>query len=172
MGGVRVREYDAEDAEAVLQLNQTHLDAVGPLDAERLTWLTDIADRVLVADDADTVAGFVVLIGPDTAYDSPNYHWFLARAPSFLYLDRVVVAPTHRRRGVATALYTAAEELAVPYGAMALEVYAVPPNEGSLAFHAARGYAEVGRLEQSNGNTAAMMSKQLEPCASTRHLNQ
>lgn len=159
---MRLREYDAGlDAEAVLALNQSHLDAVGPLDAARLTELVELAERVLVADDAGTVAGFVVLIGPDTAYDSPNYRWFVAQQPSFLYLDRVVIAPTHRRRKVGTALYAAAEELAAPYGAMALEVYVVPPNEGSLAFHAGRGYVEAGRLEQHNGKTAAMLVKPL-----------
>lgn len=158
---MRLREYDAGDAEAVLALNQSHLDAVGPLDTERLAWLATIAERVLVAEDAGTIAGFLVLVGPDAAYDSPNYGWFVDRERSFLYLDRVVVAPTHRRRGVGTTLYAAAEDLAVPYGAMALEVYAVPPNEGSLAFHAARGYAEMGRLEQSNGKTAAMLVKRL-----------
>lgn len=159
---MQVREYDAErDAETVLELNQSHLDAVGPLDEERLAWLAQIAERVLVADDAGAVAGFVMLIGPDSTYDSPNYRWFVARRPSFLYLDRVVVAPTSRRRGVGTTLYAAAEELATPYGAMALEVYAVPPNEVSQAFHASRGYVEVGRLEQANGKTAAMLVKPL-----------
>jgi len=44
---------------------------------------------------------------------------------------------------------------------MALEVYAEPPNVGSLAFHAAREYVEVGRRVQANGKVAAMFVKQL-----------
>ena len=157
---MQLRDYHPQDAEHVLALNQSNLDAVGPLDPERLPWLVGLADSVLVADDGGTVAGFVVLIGPDSAYDSPNYRWHAERRTS-LYLDRVVVAPTHRRRGVGTLLYDAAEERAVPYGAMTLEVYAEPPNEGSLAFHASRGYVEVGRLEQSGGKVAAMLVKVL-----------
>jgi hypothetical protein len=159
---MQLREYDPRDAEQVLALNQSNLDAVGPLDEERLPWLVDLADQVLVADDDGTVAGFVVLVCPGSAYDSPNYRWHSERRTS-LYLDRVVVAPTHRRRGLGTLLYDAAEERAVPYGAMTLEVYAEPPNQGSLDFHAQRGYVEVGRLEQSGGKVAAMLVKVLEP---------
>jgi hypothetical protein len=164
---MQLREYEPQDAEQVLSLNQSNLDAVGPLDQQRLPWLVDLADSVLVADDDGAVAGFVVLIGPDSRYDSPNYRWHADRRTS-LYLDRVVVAPTHRRRGIGSLLYDAAEERAVPYGAMTLEVYAEPPNEGSLAFHAARGYVEVGRLEQVGGKVAAMLVKILdrEPTAS------
>jgi predicted GNAT superfamily acetyltransferase len=40
-----------------------------------------------------------------------------------------------------------------------LEVYAEPPNAPSLAFHAARGYEEIGRLPQANGKIAAMLIK-------------
>jgi predicted GNAT superfamily acetyltransferase len=41
-------------------------------------------------------------------------------------------------------------------------VYAEPPNAGSLAFHAARGYVEIGRLEQAGGKVAAMLVKVLD----------
>lgn len=157
---MRLREYDEQDAELVLALNQSNLDAVGPLDQQRLGWLVSLAERVLVADDDGAVAGFVVLIGPGSAYDSPNYRWHAQRR-SALYLDRVVVAPTARRRGIGTLLYDAAEELAGPYGAITLEVYAEPPNEVSLAFHASRGYVEVGRLSQEGGKVAAMLVKPL-----------
>ncbi|MEJ7757443.1 MAG: hypothetical protein WKF83_15050 [Nocardioidaceae bacterium] len=49
-----------------------------------------------------------------------------------------------------------------PHGQMALEVYAEPPNEVSLAFHAARGYTEVGRSTQDNGKVSAMFVKPLD----------
>lgn len=159
---MRLRDYDSScDAEAVLALNQTNLDAVGALDEARLARLVGLADQVLVADDDGAVAGFVVLLAPDSAYDSPNYRWFADRGAPFYYLDRVVVTPPHRRRGIGAALYDAAEERATRYGQLTLEVYAVPPNEGSLAFHTARGYVEVGRLAQDNGKIAAMLAKSL-----------
>ena len=45
-------------------------------------------------------------------------------------------------------------------GRLALEVNAEPPNPASLAFHAARGFAEVGRLG-GPGKAVAMLAKDL-----------
>ncbi|MGZ8718539.1 MAG: GNAT family N-acetyltransferase, partial [Aeromicrobium sp.] len=73
-------------------------------------------------------------------------------------LDRIVVAQTHRRLGIASRLYDEIER-ALP---VTLEVYAEPPNGPSLAFHAARGYDEIGRLPQGSGKIAAMFVKKVE----------
>jgi len=156
-----LRTYEQGDAEAVLALNQSHLDAVSPLDPERQAWLVSMCDACLVAEDGGTLAGFVMTLASGTAYDSPNYRWFGERYESFGYLDRVVVASTHQRRGIGRLLYDAVEEHARPLGRMALEVYVEPPNEGSLAFHAARGYTQVGRQRQGNGKVAGMLLKEL-----------
>jgi len=161
VGVVRLRDYDERDAEAVLALNQSNLDGVGPLDTERQRWLVGIASQALVAEDAGEVVGFALVFGPGTDYDSTNYRWFVQRMDDFGYLDRIVVAPAHRRRGIASMLYDAAEDGARPSGRLLCEVYVEPPNEASLAFHAARGYAEVGRLLQANGKTCSMLAKEL-----------
>lgn len=151
-----IRPIETRDLEAVLALNQGNLDGVGPLDAERLAWIVSLADRALVADVAGDIGGFVIALGPGTAYDSPNYAWFEQRFEAHTYLDRIVVAPGHRRTGIASSLYDAIEGSRP----VTLEVYCEPPNEASLAFHAARGYEEIGRQPQSNGKTVAMFVKQ------------
>ncbi|MDQ3629379.1 MAG: GNAT family N-acetyltransferase [Actinomycetota bacterium] len=156
-----LRPYVPGDAGAVLALNQSHPDSVGPLDVRRQAWLVSLADSCLVADVAGELAGFVVTVAPGTAYDSPNYRWFEGTYADFAYLDRVVVAEAHQRRGIGSLIYDAVEERARPRGRITLEVYAEPPNVGSLAFHAARGYVEVGRLAQGNGKVAAMFVKEL-----------
>lgn len=156
-----LRPYEPRDAAAVLALNQSHLDSVGPLDVARQEWLLGLTDACLVVLDGDTVVGFVMTLPPATGYDSPNYEWFSKRYESFSYLDRVVVADTHQRRGIGRLLYDRVEAEARPRGRMTLEVYVEPPNVGSLAFHAARGYLEVGRLEQVNGKVCAMLVKEL-----------
>jgi len=158
---VRLRTYTDDDADAVLDLNQSNLDGVGPLDPDRQRWLVSMADQVLVADDGGTLAGFAFVFGPRSDYDSSNYRWFVERMDDFGYLDRIVVAPTHRRRGIAGRLYDAAEEMARHRGRLVCEVYVEPPNTPSLAFHAARGYREVGRLRQVNGKTCTMLAKEL-----------
>ena len=150
-----IRSIQSSDLDAVLALNQGALDGVGTLDADRLQWLVGLADQALVADVGGDIGGFVITIAPGNTYDSPNYRWFEERFESHCYLDRIVVAPTHRRTGIASILYDRIEAT-LP---VTLEVYAEPPNEVSLAFHAARGYEEIGRLPQDNGKVAAMFVK-------------
>jgi len=159
--GVRLRPYEERDAAVVLALNQSNLDGVGPLDADRLNRLVGMATQSLVADDSGALAGFALVFGPRTDYDSSNYGWFVHRLRDFDYLDRIVVAPSHRRRGIGGLLYDAAEDGARARGRLACEVYVEPPNVASLAFHAARGYEEVGRLLQTNGKTCSMLVKEL-----------
>lgn len=161
MAPMRLRPYDPGDADAVLALNQSNLDAVAELDAERLDWLVGMADNCLVADDDGMLAGFTIVFTPGTAYDSINYAWFGQRYDDFAYLDRVVVAPAYRRVGIGSLMYDAAEERARSRDRMTLEIYVEPPNEPSIAFHARRGYAEVGRLPQGNGKLSAMLVKEL-----------
>lgn len=158
---MRLRPYEPDDADAVLALNQANLDAVGWLDGERLEWLVGMADLSLVADESGALAGFTIVFAPGTAYDSVNYAWFGQRYDDFGYLDRVVVAPAYRRSGVGTLIYDVAEDHVRPRGRMALEVYAEPPNEPSLAFHHRRGYVEADRFRQGNGKVCAMLVKPL-----------
>src|SRR5690606_39219826 len=126
------------------------------VDPDRLTWLVSLAEHCFVVADGDRVAGFAMLFGPGTEYDSPNYAWFSQRYDGFGYLDRIVVDPAYRRTGVGNSLYDAAEAASKRHGRMVLEVYVEPPNQPSLAFHRSRGYVEVGRLPQENGKTCGM----------------
>jgi len=152
---MKIRPIRSSDLDTILALNQGALGGVGPLDADRLQWIIGLADQALIADVGGDIGGFVITIAPGTAYDSPNYAWFEDRFDRHCYLDRIVVAPTHRRTGIASQLYDAVERT-LP---VTLEVYAEPPNGPSLAFHAARGYEEIGRLPQDNGKIAAMFVK-------------
>ncbi len=158
---MQLRPYGPTDAGAVLALNQGALEAVSRLDGARLDTLVGLADRAVVVGDGDTLAGFALVFAPGCAYDSVNYAWFGERYDDFRYIDRVVVAPAHRRRGVGTLLYDHVEEAARPAGRTACEVYAEPPNIASLGFHAVRGYVDVGRLAQTGGKTCAMLVKEL-----------
>lgn len=158
---MQLRPMTDADLEYVLALNQGALDAVGPLDRGRLEWIVGLDSRSVVAEHEERVAGFAITLPRGTVYDSTNYRWFTERFEDFGYLDRVVVSPSHRRRGVATLLYDELEPAYIEHGQMALEVNADPPNTASLAFHAARGYGEVGRLEHDDGKTTAMLLKPL-----------
>lgn len=149
----------------VLRLNADHVELLSPMDEPRLRQLlgwTSSAD-VIVWD--GQTAGFVLVFGPGTAYDSANYQWFSAEfGDRFAYLDRVVVDPVFRRRGLAGLVYDELEERAVERHRLVLEVNLDPPNTPSLAFHRGRGFRQVGVLGEP-GHRVSLMSKELSVSA-------
>jgi predicted GNAT superfamily acetyltransferase len=45
------------------------------------------------------IDAFLLALDQDADYDSPNFRWFSARYPRFVYVDRIVVASAARGRG-------------------------------------------------------------------------
>ena len=160
---MRVRPVHDEDSPAVLALNLECVQALSPMDEQALTTHRSQAARFLVAELDGAIGGFAVAYAPGAAYGSINYAWHAGRFADFLYLDRVAVGSAYRRRGIATRLYDAMEDAAAVHGRMVCEVYSDPPNRESLAFHAGRGYREIGFLRQADGKITVMLEKELEP---------
>jgi hypothetical protein len=149
-----------DDVEAVLALNEANVEMLAPMDVERLWQLEAWADRFSVIEHEGAFAGFVITFAPGTAYDSENYRWFSDAYDSFYYLDRIVLAPEFRRFGLGTGAYEQLEAVALAHGRLTLEVNLEPRNDISLAFHAGRGYVEVGRLGD-DGHKVSLMTKEL-----------
>ncbi len=159
---ISVRELQRADQPRVLELNQASVQELSPLDEPRLEYILALAHRSLVAASAGgDVLAFALAIAPGTDYDSLNYTTLGEMFESFLYLDRVAVADSARRQGLGAALYDAMEAAAAPFGRMVCDVNIEPRNDASLAFHAARGYREVGELAHGDIKTVALMSKEL-----------
>lgn len=148
-----VRDITTDDLDAVVDLNQSALEGVGPIDREGLALLVKQADQALVLDDDGDIAGFVITLPSGATYDSSRYEWFEQRLDDYVYLDRIVVAETHRRLGVASRLYDVIEG----EKPVALEVY--EDNDTSLAFHAQRGFEQVGELDHQ-GKTNLMFVRE------------
>src|SRR5690606_32853194 len=89
---------------------------------------------------------FILVFDQSSAYDGTNFGWFKARYPRFAYVDRVVVAPHARGRGLARQLYEAVFARARAQGIplVTCEVNLDPPNPASDAFHAIMGFTPVG----------------------------
>jgi len=149
--------------EELLVLNNDAVPAVGELDLDRLVRLIEISTTALVAHDDAAVAGFCLVLDPDTDYTSVNYRWFGDRYTNFAYLDRVVVAPEHRGRGVGRALYEHVEADArrAARAWFCLEVNLRPRNDESLAFHDRLGFVEVGQQETDYGSLVSMQAREL-----------
>lgn len=163
-GEALLRPLVAGDVEAATVLNDADVPRVGHLGVGGLGALLVHAELALVAEAAGEVVGLAVTIGPGTAYASPNYRFFEARGSDHLYLDRIVVAASVRRQGIATALWDAVEAHARATGRAELtcEVNVRPPNPASLALHLGRGFIEVGRQDTGGGAlTVALLAKPL-----------
>ena len=138
-----IRVMHAEDHGWVHALNTIHETELSPLTREQLA---ELAERSFLAQVADPQAAFMLAFDQDADYHSPNFLWFCQRYPRFAYVDRVAVSDDHRRKGLAAQLYDALFDAARTAGHshVVCEVNSDPPNPGSDALHAARGFEIVG----------------------------
>ena len=146
---------------ALLALNNAHAQESSWLEPERLEHLVAQAFR---AQRIGNIDAFLLAFDQDADYDSPNFLWFRARYPSFVYVDRIVVAETARGRGCARRLYQDLFEHAEKAGhdRVVCEVNSRPPNPASDAFHAALGFVEIGTASIHEGRkTVRYLSRPL-----------
>jgi predicted GNAT superfamily acetyltransferase len=150
---VRIRDAENADFDAILALNEASVSLLSPLSQRRLAGLHAQAALHRVAEREGEVIGFLLAFREGADYDSPNYLWFAARYPQFLYVDRVVVADAARGQGVGALLYRDMFEFAAASGArlVTCEFDVDPPNPASEQFHARFGFREVGRQWVADG---------------------
>ncbi len=159
----QITDVAMADLADVLALNESEVPHVGKVDIERMHWFAANASYFRVARNNSQLAAFLIGLRPGTGYDSLNYRWFCDRYDEFAYVDRIAVAVTARRLGLAARLYddfAAAMPDAVRI--MTCEVNIRPPNEDSMRFHTQLGFREVGRRTSEDRNTeVAMLLKRL-----------
>lgn len=144
----------------VLALSARHEAETGKLDLETLKAMRDASFLSVGIGDR---AGYLITFDQDGAYDSPNFLWFKARYPRFVYVDRIVVDPAARGAGSARQLYEHCFMRARVDGhtLVTCEVNLDPPNPGSDAFHARMNFEEVGRATLANGKTVRYLKRDL-----------
>ena len=163
VGGILIRDATPADFPALLALNLASEQFLSPLSPARLVALHAMADRNRVLCEGELVRGFLLAFREATAYDSPNYRWFAARYPQFLYIDRVVIAGEARGRQYGQRLYAdlCAHARACGIGRITCEFDTEPPNEGSRRFHARLGFREVGSQRIRGGAKAVSLQELL-----------
>lgn len=144
---MRIRDIESKDLPVLLRLNNDHAAEVNELTSERLAELIDLAAQARIVDGG---LAFLVALDHTTPVQGPNHGWFLEREPAFFYIDRVVVAPEARGRGLARQLY---EDLAVAGNrVLCAEVNIDPPNPQGLALHERLGFVPCGEsVDPRNG---------------------
>jgi uncharacterized protein len=158
-----MRPIERADLPAILALNNAHAADLGLTDDAGLARLLANAAHARIIGDADA---FIIAFDHQTPPQGPNHAWFLMRHPRFLYIDRVCVAPRARKQGLARGLYADAFDVArardLPI--VCCEVNLDPPNPSSDAFHAALGFAQVGRAYlPDRGKTVRYLERRPEP---------
>ncbi len=159
---MKLRPIVPADLPALHALNEAGAPGVHPEPVEKLAAIVRESTIALGAELDGELAGFCLVLGPAADYGSVNFAWFRERYQSFAYLDRVAVSERHRNRGIGTLLYDEVERLTDATW-FTLEVNLRPRNDGSLRFHARRGFVEVGQLETDYGALVSLMAKKLRP---------
>lgn len=154
---IGLRTIEPADLRALGALNDSAVPAVNPLGATGLRDLLPHCDLALVVLELDAPgappAGFVLAMAPGASYDSENYRWFAEHRPGTLYVDRIVVAPRLRGRGIGAVLHQAVADHARLRGltSVGCEVNLDPPNPRSIAFHTRIGFSQVAEQITKNG---------------------
>ncbi|MET0133426.1 MAG: GNAT family N-acetyltransferase [Kibdelosporangium sp.] len=154
---------EPDDFTLVLAMNNAAVPNVSERDPQGMADLIDMSDFAVALIEDGVVLGFMVALPPDTAYASPNYKWFDDRYQEFLYVDRIVVSPDARNRGLGAELYELLFQHVAEHGVprVTCEVNLDPPNPGSLRFHQRLGFAEVGQLVSAkSGHLVCMLAKE------------
>ena len=127
-------------------LNQDNTPEVGELDSiNSLSKLINMSAVNFYVLEGDKIIGFVICFREGSEYKSPNYNYFKNKEDKFLYIDRVVIKESHRRRGAGSYLYKHLYELSKKEGVpLCCEVNIKPMNEISLNFHYKAGFKNDG----------------------------
>lgn len=140
-----------DDIDTILALNALHETETSPLTHEKLIQM--LAEAFYSATASGGRDGYLICFDQDADYDSVNFLWFKTRYPRFVYIDRVVVAAHTRGQGIARRFYEGLfdQARAVGHTHIVCEINLTPANPGSLAFHAALGFVEVGQADLNSG---------------------
>ncbi len=141
-----IRDVREHELDSVLALNNAAGAGILPIDADRLHFFWRQAAYFRVAEIDGHLAGFLIALMPNAAYDSPNFLWFRERYPDFVYIDRIVIASAHRGAGLGRVFYADAQSFAeVRSSRLACEVFVDASPDAALLFHGSFGFREVGQ---------------------------
>ena len=159
-----IRPLMPADVAQVLNINVAARPNVAALDRLELARLAELSPTHIVAADGDAVCGYALNFGRDDDYDGEEFLVLRSLiAQPFVYIDQVAVAGRVRSQGIGRRLYEALERAASDRGISCLccEVNTMPPNPGSLAFHARLGFSTLSSLATRDGRNVVLLEKRI-----------
>ena len=145
-----IRTLRTTDLELIHKWNQSTVPKVNSLTFEefRLQSVNCTYSYIQCSTDSMPV-GFIFLYDEKTEYDSLNYLYFKSRYQKFLYVDRIIIAGEHQKKGYGQQLYDFVIDTHNP-DIFCCEVNITPPNRQSLNFHHKYGFKEIGQQNVYN----------------------
>ncbi len=145
-----IRTLRTTDLELIHKWNQSTVPKVNSLTFEefRLQSVNCTYSYIQCSTDSMPV-GFIFLYDEKTDYDSLNYLYFKSRYQKFLYVDRIIIAGEHQKKGYGQQLYDFIIDTHNP-DIFCCEVNITPPNRQSLSFHHKYGFKEIGQQNVYN----------------------
>ncbi len=154
MPEIHIREVLTSDFSRIVELNAIAVQNTSVMDIARLAELHALSSYHQVITVNGIVAGFLLAMRESVPYRNDNFAFFAERYKTFLYIDRIVIAPDFAGLKLGSLLYQDlfdhARHNAVPV--LACEYNIDPPNEPSRHFHDKFGFTEIGRQWLDDGN--------------------
>ena len=148
----KIKPSTETDLPHILELNKAAIPAVNLLSEQEIQNLFSQAEYFHSLWLNKEVIGFLIGLGPGAIYDSPNYRWFELRYDRFLYIDRIVIDPSHQGLGYGRLFYdNLRESVGQQFPKITCEVNLRPKNKSSLRFHRLYGFRQVGTQKTEKG---------------------
>lgn len=146
MATIHIRKTNALDYPKIIQLNDNAVQHTSCMDLKRLVELDALSNyhSVIVVD--DTVAGFLLAMSENAAYENENFSFFSSKYDTFLYIDRIVIDTQYAGLKLGTRMYNDLFDFARmnDIQIVTCEYNIEPPNEPSRHFHDKFGFKEIG----------------------------
>ena len=132
--GITLRPYRVKDLDAMQALDVECFDKPFRFTRSAMRRFAEARNaRVSIAEDGDTLVGFVIM---DVEYTGET---------RFGYIVTLDVSPDHRRKGVAGTLMQEAERAAALEMCVAVVLHVFTGNEPAIHFYVGRGFVQSHR---------------------------
>ena len=160
-----IRKALKKDYSEILKLNRNDVEMLSPLDDNILGKMDELSEIFQVIEEDNRVIAFILAFKDGCDYWSDNYGWFLDNYTNFIYIDRIVIDESYRKRGLAQELYENLFNYALKnkYNLVCAEIDIEPEyNYPSIKKKKKMGFRQVGTRISKQTLTVSLQVKELK----------